>query len=147
MRLLQQRIQPVARVCRPQNQTWVLDRTSREILEGEIIMKTINLERYFPNLKQTINLHVSQIPEIATPEEITYRDEVGNEIIDMTFSGDGSRFIRAEIFTDRMSEDEPESEVRPLKLRDAVPMLQSIERHGDWWNPNTERYLGFWVQK
>jgi hypothetical protein len=110
-------------------------------------MKTINLERYFPNLKQTINLHVSQIPEIATPEEITYRDEVGNEIIDMTFSGDGSRFIRAEIFTDRMSEDEPESEVRPLKLRDAVPMLQSIKRHGDWWNPNTERYLGFWVQK
>ena len=103
---------------------------------GEVIMKTINL-------------HVSQMPEIATPEEITYRDEVvgTNEVIDMTFSGDGSRFIRAEIFTDRMSEDEPESEVRPLKLRDAVPMLQSIKRHGDWWNPNTERYLGFWVQK
>jgi hypothetical protein len=111
-------------------------------------MKTINLERYFPNLKQTINLHASQIPEIATPEEITYREEVGtNEVIDMTFSGDGSRFIRAEIFTDRMSEDEPESEVRPLKLRDAVPMLQTNKRHGDWYNTNTHRYLGFWVQK
>ena len=98
---------------------------------------------------KTINLHVSQMPEIATPEEITYRDEVvgTNEVIDMTFSGDGSRFIRAEIFTDRMSEDEPEPEVRPIKLRDAVPMLQSIARHGDYWNPNTERWLGFWVQK
>ena len=96
---------------------------------------------------KTINLHVSQIPQTVTPEEITYRDEVGDEIIDMTFSGDGSRFIRAEIFTDRMSEDEPESESRPLKLRDAVPMLQSVKRHGDWWNPNTERFLGFFVKK
>jgi hypothetical protein len=96
---------------------------------------------------KTINLHVSQMPITVTPEEITYRDEVGNEIIDMTFSGDGSRFIRAEIFTDRMSEDEPESESRPLKLRDAVPMLQSVKRHGDWWNPNTERFIGFFVKK
>ena len=110
-------------------------------------MKTINLERYFPNLKQTINLHASQLPISATPEEITFRDEVGDEIIDMTFSGDGSRFIRAEIFEDFDPDDQVDPEVRPIKLRDAVPMLQSIKRHGDWWNPNTERYLGFWVQK
>jgi len=99
------------------------------------------------NLQKTRNLHASQMPITATLNEITYRDEVGDEVIDMTFSADGSRFIRAEIFTDRMSEDEPESEIRPLKLRDAVPMLQSVKRHGDWYNPNTERYLGFWVQK
>ena len=110
-------------------------------------MKTINLERYFPNLKQTINLHASQLPISATPEEITFRDEVGDEIIDMTFSGDGSRFIRAEIFEDFDPDDQVDPEVRPIKLRDAVPMLQSIKRHGDWWNSNTERWLGFWVQK
>ena len=99
------------------------------------------------NIMKTISLHASQLPITATSKEITFRDEVGTEIIDMTFSGDGSRFIRAEIFTDRMSEDEPESEIRPLKLRDAIPMLQKVKRHGDWWNPNTERFLGFWVQK
>ena len=95
---------------------------------------------------KTISLHASQLPIIATPEEITFRDEVGNEIIDTTFSGDGSRFIRAEIFEDFDPENQ-EADVRPLKLRDAVPMLQSVKRHGDWWNPNTERFLGFWVQK
>jgi hypothetical protein len=84
---------------------------------------------------------------MATEEEITFRDEVGEDIIDVTFSADGSRFIRAEIFKDRISEDEPESEVRPIKLRDAIPLLQSIKRHGDWYNPNTNRYLGFWVKK
>ena len=100
---------------------------------------------------KTINLHVSQMPIIASAKEITYRDEVTwkgiEHILDMTFSGDGSRFIRAEIFTDRISEDDPEVEAEPIKLRDAVPILQSVKRHGDWWNPNTERFLGFWVQK
>ena len=110
---------------------------------GEIIM---NLQKPI-KLHGSLNLHVSQMPTTATLNEITYRDEVGNEIIDMTFSGDGSRFIRAEIFTDRMSEDEPESESRPLLFVHAVQLLQSVQRAGDWWNPNTERYLGFWVQK
>ena len=90
---------------------------------------------------KTIKLHASQVPQTATKEEITFSDEVGQEVILMTFSGDGTRFVRAEIF-----EDDPDSEIRPLKLRDAVPMLQSVERHGDWWNPNTEKFLGFWVK-
>ena len=94
-----------------------------------------------------MELHASQLPITATPEYIMFRDEVGTEIIDMFFSGDGARFIRARIFTDRISEEEPEGEMRPLKLRDAVPMLQKVKRHGDWWNPNTERFIGFWVQK
>lgn len=99
---------------------------------------------------KTISLHASQLPIIATSKEITFRDEVGTEIIDMTFSGDGSRFIRAEIFEDDFDpedQDDWSKDVRPLKLRDAIPMLQKVKRHGDWWNPNTERYLGFWVQK
>jgi hypothetical protein len=100
---------------------------------------------------KTINLHVSQIPMTVTPEEITFRDEVTwkgiEHILDMTFSGDGSRFIRAEIFSDRVSEDEPEGDPEPIKFRDAVPLLQERKRHGDWYNPNTERFLGFWVQK
>ena len=96
---------------------------------------------------KTISLHASQLPITATSKEITFRDEVGTEIIDMSFSGDGSRFIRAEIFSDRVSYDEPEGDPEPIKFRDAVPLLQERKRHGDWWNPNTERYLGFWVQK
>jgi hypothetical protein len=91
---------------------------------------------------RTINLHVSQLPIIATEEEITFRDEVGADIIDITFSGDGTRFIRAEI-----GENEPENSMQPIKMREAIPLLQSIERHGDWYNPNTNRYLGFWVKK
>jgi hypothetical protein len=90
-----------------------------------------------------MKLHSSQLPISATNEEITFRDEVGSgDMIDMTFSGDGTRFIRAEI-----SDGEPESDWTPIKLRDAVPMLQTVKRHGDWYNPNTKRFLGFWTPR
>lgn len=90
-----------------------------------------------------MKLNASQLPISATDQEITFRDETSNgEFIDMTFSGDGTRFIRAEI-----SDGEPESDWTPIKLRDAVPMLQTVKRYGDWYNPNTERFLGFWTQR
>ena len=91
---------------------------------------------------RTLNLHVSQLPITATEAEITFRDEVGENIIDITFSGDGTRFVRAEIGL-----NEPENDMQPIKMREAIPLLQKIKRHGDWYNPNTNRYLGFWVKK
>jgi hypothetical protein len=99
---------------------------------------------------KTIKLHVTQLPETVTPKEITFRDVIDHEIILTTFSGDGSYFIRAEIYEDDCPFNPQDQEdwtpgIRSLKLRDAVPLLQSIERHGDWWNPNTERFLGFWI--
>jgi hypothetical protein len=101
----------------------------------------------------TINLHASQLPEMTTKEEITYSDEVGEEIILITFSGDGTRFVSAEIFDPVIPTDEyggeigPAPESRPLSLLQAISMLKSVKRHGDWWNPNTKRFLGFWVKK
>jgi hypothetical protein len=103
---------------------------------------------------KTISLHISQVPSDVTPEEITFRDEVGfNEILTTTFSGDGTRFIRAEIYAEPTGPDAEillenfQPDCRPLKLSEAVTLLQSTKRYGDWWNPNTERFLGFWTKK
>lgn len=90
---------------------------------------------------ETISLNADQLPIDATPEHLTWRVETSGEFIDFTLRN--GKF-ECERFDAQFDENEPEPEAVKISLRVAVQLAQPHIR-GDFYNPNTEQFVGLWV--
>ena len=87
----------------------------------------------------TLQLHASQLPVDATPNRTVWRVETNDGDLDFTYID--NKYITAELFG-------YDDLATPLPLRTAAKLaIKSGNIHGDFYNPNTNRFVGLFVKR
>ena len=96
----------------------------------------------------TINLNVSQLPIDGNPAATTWRVEMNDNFLDFTLrNGRMTVEMNTYIFPDEdIAGLENEYETAGIDLRTAAEMAARHIR-GDFYNPNTQRFVGLFVAR